>query len=147
MLFRSSGISASSVAATAKLLSEGATIPFIARYRKETTGSLDEVQIQTVRDRLLQLSELDARRKAILKSLEERELLTSELKKKIAAASTMTALEDLFGPYRPKRQTRATKARDRGLEPLADWLLANQNGNAKLEAEKFVDEGKEVPAV
>lgn len=147
VIARETGISAGSVAATAKLLSEGATIPFIARYRKEATGSLDEVQIQTVRDRLLQLSELDTRRKAILKSLEERELLTPELKKKIAAASTMTALEDLFAPYRPKRQTRATKARDRGLAPLADWLLANQNANPLQEAERFVDEGKDVPAV
>lgn len=144
---RETGIAATSVVATAKLLSEGATVPFIARYRKETTGSLDEVQIQTVRDRLQQMSELDTRRKAILKSLEERELLTPELKKKIEAASTMTALEDVFAPYRPKRQTRATKAKDRGLEPLANWLLANQNADPISEAAKFIDDSKEVPAV
>ena len=100
------GIKLSSVEATAKLLAEGATIPFISRYRKEATGLLDEVQIQTIRDRMLQLAELDARRATILKSLDERQLLTDELKKKVLAAVTITALEDVFAPFRPKRQTR-----------------------------------------
>jgi uncharacterized protein len=139
------GISASSVAATAKLLAEGATVPFISRYRKEATGSLDEVQIQAVRDRMVQLAELDARRVSILKSLEERNLLTPELKKKIDAALTMTVLEDIFAPFRPKRVTRATKAKEKGLEPLADWLLANQAGDPAEEAAKYVDAAKEVP--
>ncbi len=139
------GISSSSVAATAKLLAEGATVPFISRYRKEATGSLDEVQIQTVRDRMLQLAELDSRRTSIVKSLEERNLLTPDLKKKIEAAGTMAGLEDIFAPYRPKRQTRATKAREKGLEPLADWLLANQNADPADEAAKYVDAEKEVP--
>jgi uncharacterized protein len=139
------GISASSVASTAKLLAEGATVPFISRYRKEATGSLDEVQIQAVRDRMVQLAELDGRRVSILKSLEERSLLTPELKKKIDAALTMTVLEDIFAPFRPKRVTRATKAKEKGLEPLADWLLANQAADPADEAAKYVDAEKEVP--
>ena len=142
------GIKLSSVAATAKLLSEGATIPFISRYRKEATGELDEVQIQTIRDRMLQLAELDSRRATILKSLDERKLLTEELKKKVLAAVTITALEDIFAPFRPKRQTRATKAIDRGLTPLADFLLENQDTDPSEEAAKFInvteDKEKEV---
>ena len=141
---REAGIALSSVVATAKLLAEGGTVPFISRYRKEQTGSLDEVQITTIRDRMLQLAELDTRRSAILKSLEERSLLTPELKKKIEAATTLTAVEDLFAPYRPKRQTRATKAIERGLTPLADWLLANQKSDPSDEAAKFIDPEKEV---
>ena len=101
------------------LLKEGSTVPFIARYRKEQTGSLDEVVITRVRDRLTQLAELDKRREAILKSLQERELLTEELQKAVAAADTLSALEDIYLPYRPKRRTRATIAREKGLEPLA----------------------------
>ena len=96
------------VQATVVLLEEGATVPFIARYRKEATGSLDEVAITTVRDRLDQLRELDKRREAILKSLEERGQLTDELKEKIHATETMTVLEDIYLPYRPKRRTKAT---------------------------------------
>jgi protein Tex len=141
-----------SVAATAQLLAEGGTVPFIARYRKEVTGSLDEVAITNIRDRMAQLVELEGRRAAIIKSLEERKLLTPELQKKIAAAGTMTSLEDAFAPYRPKRRTRATMAREKGLEPLADWLLANQTlpaANPLTEAGKFVvksdDKDKAVP--
>jgi uncharacterized protein len=143
---RESGISFSSVTSTAKLLAEGATVPFISRYRKEQTGSLDEVQITTIRDRMLQLAELDTRRSAILKSLEERSLLTPELKKKIEAASTLATLEDIFAPFRPKRQTRATIAIERGLTPLADWLLEHQSEDPANEAAKFVDAEKQVPA-
>src|SRR6187549_1114068 len=99
------------VEATAALLAEDATVPFIARYRKEATGSLDEVAIAAIRDRLQQLADLDKRRTAILSSLEERSLLTPELQASIAAAADMTALEDLYLPYRPKRRTRATIAR------------------------------------
>jgi uncharacterized protein len=142
---KETGISVSSVAATAKLLAEKATVPFISRYRKEVTGSLDEVQIQAIRDRMIQLAELDQRRDSIVKSLEERSLLTPDLKKKIAAAATMAVLEDIFAPFRPKRQTRATKARDKGLEPLAEWLLANQGADPAEEAAKFIDAAKEVP--
>jgi len=138
------GIKLSSVEATAKLLVEGATIPFISRYRKEATGLLDEVQIQTIRDRMLQLAELDSRRATILKSLDERSLLTEELKKKVLAALTITALEDVFAPFRPKRQTRATKAIERGLTPLADFLLENQNADPAEEAAKYIDAEQEV---
>jgi uncharacterized protein len=141
---RETGISLSSVTATAKLIAEGATVPFLARYRKEQTGSLDEVQITTIRDRMLQLAELDSRRSAILKSLEERSLLTPELKQKVGAAATLASLEDVFAPFRPKRQTRATKAIERGLTPLADFLLENQSGDPGDEAAKFVDPEKDV---
>ena len=129
-----------SVVATAQLLAEGATVPFIARYRKEVTGSLDEVAIANIRDRMAQLVELEARRAAIIKSLDERKLLTPELQQKIAATGTMPALEDVFAPYRPKRRTRATMAREKGLEPLADWLITNQSGptNPLIAAAKFV---------
>ncbi len=113
-------------AAAAKLLEEGATVPFIARYRKEATGSLDEVAIARVRDRLTQLAELDERRQAILESLAERQLLTDELKRAVETAETMTALEDVYAPYRPKRRTRATVAKEAGLEPLAASLFDDQ---------------------
>jgi uncharacterized protein len=122
------------VTATAKLFAEGATVPFIARYRKEATGSLDEVAITSIRERLLSLAELDQRREAILKSLTERNLLTDELESAIAKAETITALEDVFQPYRPKRRTRATIAKELGLEPLAD-LLFNQQSTADPDAE------------
>ncbi|MEI8041403.1 MAG: Tex family protein [Verrucomicrobiota bacterium] len=122
------------VTATARLFAEGATVPFIARYRKEATGSLDEVAVTGIRERLLSLAELDQRRDSILKSLAERNLLTDELKSSIAQSETLTALEDIYQPYRPKRRTRATIAREQGLEPLAD-LLFNQQSVADPEAE------------
>ncbi|MES2709160.1 MAG: Tex family protein [Verrucomicrobiota bacterium] len=129
------------VAATAELIEEGGTVPFIARYRKEATGELDEVAITNIRDRLVQLAELDSRRTAILKSLEERNLLTDYLKTALAKADTMARLEDIFAPYRPKRRTRATIAREKGLEPLADWLLAQQtvpSANPAGEAKSYI---------
>lgn len=118
------GLRPAQVTAVADLLSEGATVPFIARYRKEMTDSLDEVQIAAVRDRLARLAELEKRRQAILRSLEERALLTQELAGDLAAAATLAALEDLYLPFRLKRRTRATIARERGLEPLASRLFA-----------------------
>ncbi len=136
------------VQATAELLEGGATVPFIARYRKEATGSLDEVAIMAIRTRLTQLAELDARREAILSSLQERGLLTDELKAQIAQAATMTALEDIYLPYRPKRRTRATMAREKGLEPLARLVLAQDPATDPLaEAGAFVDAGKGVESV
>jgi uncharacterized protein len=132
------GLAVARIAAVAKLFAEGATVPFIARYRKEVTGEMDEVQITTVRDRMEQLKELDSRRAAILKSLEENKHLTPELKKKVEAAETVTALEDLYLPYRPKRRTRATIAVEKGLAPLADFILANQDADPEAEAAKFV---------
>ena len=138
------GFTPKQVQATADLLSEGATVPFIARYRKEVTGSLDEVAITTVRDRLNQLMELDKRREAILKSLEERGQLTDELKEKIVSAETLAVLEDIYLPYRPKRRTRATIAKERGLEPLAQRLFAQEDMDPLAEASAFVDPEKEV---
>lgn len=137
-------LAAGQVSAVAMMLSDGATIPFMARYRKEATGSLDEVVLTTIRDRLEQLDELDKRRDAILKSLEERNLLTDELKAKVNAADTMTELEDIYLPYRPKRRTRATIAREKGLEPLAMTLLAQEIGDVTAEAEGYIDADKGV---
>lgn len=127
------------------LLDEDATVPFISRYRKEATGSLDDVAVTTVRDRLAQLRELDKRREAILKSLEETGNLTDELRAKVMAAETMTVLEDIYLPYRPKRRTRATIARERGLEPLAERLFSQEADVDPLaEAALFVDNEKGV---
>jgi uncharacterized protein len=142
---------ARSVSSVSTLLAEGATVPFIARYRKEATGSLDEVTIATIRDRAAQLLELESRRAAILKSLEERDLLTDQLRAGIQQAATINTLEDLYAPYRPKRRTRATMAKERGLEPLADWLWANQASAADplAQATSYVlvsdDKDKAVP--
>ncbi|HQF74617.1 MAG TPA: Tex family protein [Syntrophales bacterium] len=136
------------VRAVAGLLEEGGTVPFIARYRKEATGSLDEVAITGIRDRLEQLAELDKRREAILKSLEERQLLTDELKEKVNAAETMAALEDVYLPFRPKRRTRATVAKEKGLEPLAAILFAQDAAtDPAAEAAAFVDAEKGVETV
>ena len=112
------------VAATAQLLAGGATVPFIARYRKEVTGELDEVQVTAIRDRLEQLQAIDERRASILASLKERNLLTPDLEKAINAADALTTLEDLYLPFRPKKRTRATIAKEKGLEPLADLIFA-----------------------
>ncbi|OIR05190.1 30S ribosomal protein S1 [mine drainage metagenome] len=143
------GLKIFQVAATAQLLSEGATVPFIARYRKEATGTLDEVQVTAIRDRLEQLAQLDERRASILASLKERNLLTPELEKAIAAAETVTALEDIYQPFRPKKRTRATIAREKGLEPLSDLLFAQDPAtDPQREAEAYVgreykpDDGK-----
>ena len=138
------GLISKQVQATADLLNEGATIPFIARYRKEATDSLDEVAITAVRDRLNQLMELDKRREAILKSLEERGQLTDELKEKILSAETMVVLEDIYLPYRPKRRTRATVAKEKGLEPLAQLLFTQDDMDPVTEATAFVDPEKGV---
>ncbi len=136
------------VKATAELLDGGATIPFVARYRKEATGSLDEMVITNIRDRLNQLRELDARRESIIKSLDERELLTDELKDKIMQAETMTILEDIYLPYRPKRRTRATIAREKGLEPLADLIFAQDPAVIPAdEAKAFIDQSRGVESV
>ena len=133
------------VMATVALLEGDATVPFIARYRKETTGSLEEVSIATIRDRIAQLRELDKRREIILNSLEERELLTDQLREKILAAETLATLEDIYLPYRPKKRTRATIAREKGLEPLATILLAQEKTTDPLEeAGAFVDPEKGV---
>ncbi len=136
------------VLAAAELLEGGATVPFIARYRKEVTGSLDEVAITAIRTRLTQLAELDARREAILASLQERGLLTDEIKDRIEQATTMTALEDIYLPYRPKRRTRATIAKEKGLEPLAQLVFAQEpTTDPVAEAGTFVNADKGVASV
>jgi uncharacterized protein len=134
----------SGVQATVGLLKQGATIPFIARYRKEATGSLDEVAITAIRDRLNQLEELDARKATVLKSLETHGHLTDELKEKVLSAPNMALLEDIYLPYRPRRRTKATIAREKGLEPLALKIM-EQTGQDPLQlAAEFVDPEKEV---
>ena len=127
------------VQATVGLLDDGAAVPFIARYRKEATASLNEVAITNIRDRLSRLRELRDRQGTILHALEERGLLTEELRKAVLSAETMATLEDIYLPYRPKRRTRATIARERGLEPLALRLWDQQDFEVKLAAVEYVD--------
>ncbi len=133
--------------AAATLLDEGCTVPFVARYRKEATGGLDDGQITALRDELTRLKELEERRAAILGSVADQGKLTPDLEKRILDAATRTALEDLYLPYRPKRRTRASIARERGLEPLADrmWAQLETSGDPIAVAAEFVDPEKEVP--
>ena len=138
------GIRESQVAATAALLEEGGTVPFIARYRKERTGELDEVQIGTIRDRLEQLQELEKRREAIKKSIREQEKLTPELEAKIDKANTLSELEDIYLPYKPKRKTKASVAREKGLEPLASVIYDQGAIIPEEEAKSFIDTEKGV---
>jgi uncharacterized protein len=137
------------VAGALALFDEGNTLPFIARYRKEATGALDEIQLRDVRDRAQYLRELADRRAAILDSIAQQGKLDDALKVRIEAAATKQALEDLYLPYKPKRRTRATIARERGLEPLAELLWAGEMGTALLlvRAGEFLDAGKEVPDI
>lgn len=146
------GLRPAQTVAVADLLTGGATVPFIARYRKEATGSLDEVQIAAVRDRLARLEELEKRRAGILSSLLERDLLTPELETAVRGAATMAELEDHYLPFRPKRRTRAAAARERGLESLASLLLvAADTGDARFDpaaaASAYVDPDKDVASV
>ncbi|MEP6494285.1 MAG: Tex family protein [bacterium] len=140
-------LSPQQVAGALALFDEGNTLPFIARYRKEATGGLDEVQLRDVRDRSLYLREMDERREAILKSIEEQGKLDPALEARIKAAGTKQALEDLYLPFKPKRRTRAMIARERGLEPLAELLWNPSTALAALRqaALTFVDVAKEVP--
>ncbi len=140
-------IKPSQVDATVHLLDEGSSIPFIARYRKEATGSLDEVAVTRIRDRLHQLKELDKRRETVLGSIQEQGKLTDGLKEKILACETLTALEDIYLPYRPKRRTRAGIAREKGLEPLAKKIFAQEGIDPQAAAASYVDAGKKVNSV
>jgi protein Tex len=132
------------IAAVVSLLADGATVPFIARYRKEATGSMDEVSVITVRDRLEQLEKLDERREAILRSLTERELLSKELESRIQSASTLASLEDIYLPFRPRRRTRATIAREKGLEPLARRILLQKGDDPSAYSLEYIDPEKEI---
>lgn len=137
------------VSRTLNLFGEGATLPFIARYRKEVTGGLDEVQLRDVRERAEYLHELEERRAAIIKSVDEQGKLDDALHKSLLAADTKQALEDLYLPYKPKRRTRAMIARERGLGPLADafWDSTLDDATALTHAVEFVDESNDVPSV
>lgn len=132
---------------TVALLKEGATVPFIARYRKEKTGEMDEVQVRLVEERLGYYTELEERKTTVLKSVEEQGKLTADLRARIEATRQKTELEDLYLPYKPKRRTKATVARERGLEPLADLMAAQElrSGTPEEVAAPFIDPGKDVP--
>jgi uncharacterized protein len=136
-----------SISATVELLDEGGTVPFISRYRKEATGSLDEVQIMQIRDEIERLRQLEQRRESILKSIDSQNKLTPELKEKILEAETLHKLEDLYLPYKPKRRTKATIAREKGLEQLAQFILEQNNNLVFEEAEKYISEEKQVPSI
>jgi len=142
------GIAIKQVTATVELLDDGATVPFLARYRKERTGGLDEVVIMSIRDRVAQLRELDKRRAVIVASLEEQGKLTDILQGQVQAATSVTELEDLYLPYRPKRRTRAMIAKERGLEPLAQRLWAQDSQlDVVAEAGKFLNADQRVESV
>lgn len=132
------------VAAAVDLLGDGATVPFIARYRKEKTGGLDDTQLRKLEERLGYLTELEGRRAAVLKSITEQGKLTPELERALRAADTKVELEDLYAPFKPKRRTKAQIAREAGLEPLADALIGNPALDPAIEAEKFVAADKGV---
>lgn len=138
------GVNAAQVAAVVDLLGEGATVPFIARYRKERTGGLDDTQLRKLTDRLGYLQDLEKRRSAVLASIEEQGKLTPELAAAVAAAGTKVELEDVYAPYKPRRRTKAQIAREAGLEPLADALIGNPALAPEAEAARFVDAAKGV---
>ncbi|MEM9834354.1 MAG: Tex family protein [Bacteroidota bacterium] len=141
---QSLSISTRQVSQTLQLLDDGATIPFIARYRKEVTESLDEVQITQIRDQAHQLRELDKRKESVLKSIEEQGKLSDSLRKQIEEADTMAKVEDLYLPYKPKRRTKATIARERGLEPLAQQIFEQTSSDPTQLANSFINPEKEV---
>lgn len=136
---KSLGIQASQVKNTVELLDEGATLPFIARYRKERTGSLDEVQIGDIKDELARLKELDKRRESIIEAIEKQDKLTDELRAKINACMQLNQLEDIYLPYKLKRKTRAVKAREKGLEPLAKILMSQNENDPESRASQFLN--------
>jgi uncharacterized protein len=139
------GVAVRQVSAAVELLDGGATVPFIARYRKEATGMLDDAQLRTLEERLRYLRELDERREAILKEIKAQGKLTGELERQIRAADSKARLEDLYLPYKPKRRTKAQIAREAGLEPLADLLLGDPTRNPQREAANFINPGQNVP--
>ena len=136
------------VEAAVKLIDEGNTIPFIARYRKEATGSLDDEQLRTLYERLQYLRNLEDKKNQVLNSIEEQGKLTEDLKNQILAATTLVVVEDLYRPYRPKRRTRATIAKEKGLEGLAEIIKAQETDRPVAElAEAYLSEEKEVNTV
>ena len=143
---RDLGVKTWQVEAAVKLIDEGNTIPFIARYRKEATGTLTDEQLRDLGESLAYLRSLQERKEKVMESIDEQGKLTPELRKRIEEAQTLVEVEDLYLPYRPKRRTRAGIAKERGLQGLADYILAMKKGsNVLKEAEKYVDPDKEVP--
>jgi uncharacterized protein len=140
LISKSLNLSAKNVESTVKLIDEGATIPFISRYRKEATGGLDEVQISKIKDLSEKFLELEKRKEFILKSISEQEKLTPDLEKQISESWDSTELEDIYLPFKPKRQTRAEKARKKGLEGLAKWLMSQLSGSVSSKASEFINE-------
>ena len=138
------GVGERQVTAAVELLDGGATVPFIARYRKEATGTLDDAQLRTLEERLRYLRELEERRTAILESVRAQGKLDDALEAQIMAADSKARLEDIYLPYKPKRRTKALIAREAGLEPLADQLLADPRRDPQAAAAAFVDAGKGV---
>ena len=144
---RELGVNVAQVNATVDLLAEGSTVPFIARYRKEKTGGLDDTQLRKLDERLGYLRELEDRRATVLRSIDEQGKMTPELQRSINSADNKVALEDIYAPYKPKRRTKAMIAREAGLEPLADALLGNPALDPEAEARKFIDAGRDVADV
>ena len=145
VIARETGISPRQISATLGLLADGATIPFISRYRKEVTGSLNDEVLRNLNERLSYLRNLEEKKEQVLGSIEEQGKLTDELREKILAAETMVVVEDLYRPYRPKRKTRASVAKERGLEGLANIILAQETTKPMIEeAECYVNPEKEV---
>jgi uncharacterized protein len=144
IIARELSVAETQVAAAIALIGEGASVPFIARYRKERTGGLDDTQLRTLAERLDYLTVMFERREVILKSIREQGKLTQDLERQIMAAETKVQLEDLYAPYRPKRRTRASIAREAGLEPLADRLLANPTLDPVAEALAYIAADKGV---
>ncbi|MGO1453362.1 MAG: Tex family protein [Alkalibacterium gilvum] len=141
------GYTKKQITSVLNLLDDGNTVPFIARYRKEATDSLDEVQIREIEERHTYLTNLEKRKSDVLASIEEQGKLTPELEKEIKAANQMQRVEDLYRPYKQKRRTKATIAKERGLEPLAEWVLTYPTAPLNEEAEKYVDEENDVASV
>ncbi len=144
LIARELSLDSKAVENTIKLLSDGATIPFIARYRKEWTGGLDEVKIAAIRDRVLRLEEMDKRRETVLNTIREQGNLTPDLESKILQAQTLAEIEDLYLPFKPKRKTRASIAKEHGLEPLAKMIMVQHDRNVEEMAQRFVNPKLEV---
>ncbi len=147
ILSKELGISAKQIKSVILLFDQGATIPFVARYRKEVTGGLDEEQLTNIRDRKEKLEEIDKRRESILHSMRENEQLTAELEKQLLEAHTLTELEDIYLPFRPKRKTRASIAREKGLEPLAKILMSQRRDDMEKAAAQYIDSNKGVESI
>jgi uncharacterized protein len=140
LVARKLGLQEWQVENTLRLLDDGATIPFISRYRKEMTGSLNEVQLMNIKEEYERLKDLEKRRESIIKSIEEQEKMTPELRQKIDSALTMAELEDIYLPYRPKRRTRATIAKEKGLEPLAEIIMKQEEQDPEHRAEEYLND-------